>query len=105
MWGGKLAAIKGTRGSTRSEEEGTKIKREGEELSRDYSYFYYYHYYYSMIAYKDYIFYSFVVIKSVLFPSHSHFIYATFIYSDSRNRDRKYRHIIIMCTCVYLKSE
>lgn len=92
MWGGKLAAIKGTRGSTRSEEEGTKIKRRrSEERSRD-------NYYYSTIAYKDYIFHPFVIIKSVLFPSHSHYlcyVYTAIAGTENVNIDTLYSHMCI----------
>lgn len=51
---------------------------------------------YSTITYKDYIFHPFVVIKSVLFPSHSRYLCR-----DSTNRDRKYRRIIV--ACAYIK--
>lgn len=73
-WGRKLVAIKGTRGSIRSGEE-TKIKRRrNEERSHDN---------YSMIAFEDYIFYPFVVIKPVLFSCHLRASYR--IYHD-RNK-------------------
>lgn len=76
-WGRKLAAIKGTRGSIRSGEEGTKIKRRrSDELSHDN---------YSMIALEDYIFHPFVVIKSVLFPCHSRFISYCIYYDKLAN--------------------
>lgn len=63
MWGGKLAAIKSTRGSTRSEEEGDEDKEKAKRGD-----------YYSTIAYKDYIFHPFVVINSVLFPNNSPYL-------------------------------
>lgn len=48
----------------RGDEDKEKAKR-GERSRDDY---------YSTIAYKDYIFHPFVVIKSVLFPSNSHYL-------------------------------
>lgn len=76
-WGRKLAAIKGTRGSICSKGEETKIKRRrSEDRSHDN---------YSMIAFEDYIFHPFVVIKPVLFPCHSRAAYR--IYYD-RNRSQ-----------------
>lgn len=84
-WGRKLAAMKGTRGSIRAGEEGTRIKRRrSEERSHDN---------HSMITFEDYIFHPFVVIKLVLFPCHSRASYICItIGADRANVDAHDAH-------------